>query len=49
MKAGDGPSDRATRLYTEAGALFAEADWLAKEMQTSGSSNAASGMEGEGE
>ena len=35
MKAGDGPSDRATRLYTEAGALFAEADWLAKEIQTS--------------
>lgn len=35
MKAGDGPSDRATRLYTEAGALLAEADWLAKEIHTS--------------
>ncbi len=35
MKAGDGPSDRATRLYTEAGALLAWADWLAEKIQTS--------------
>ena len=35
MKAGDGPSDRATRLYTEAGALLALADWLAEKIQTS--------------
>ena len=49
MKAGDGPSDRATRLYTEAGALLALADLLAEKIQAGGSSNAASGMEGEGE